>query len=134
MSNYVQKRIICGTDNPNGRLVSVSLDERNLTTDWMEDFPFTYNCAKSRDGRICGYIDLEDENMLCEVSYFDNSVTYEFLGCNFISREDMNEFAKKVANYFYDCENLTIKITCEQIDDKFLKPRIELSFFSRCEE
>lgn len=134
MSNYTQKRIVCGADNLEGKLVPAPLDEKNLTTDWLDDFLFAYNRAKSRDDRICGYIDLEDEDMLCEVSYCDNCVTYDFPGYNYISKDDMNEFAKKLANYFYECENLTIKATCEQKDKDTLKPQIRLHFYFRCEE
>ena len=127
----MKKTIVCGPSCPDGKLVACPFDEKNLCTDWLEDFLFDGNVSREQYGlRICGYINLSDDDMLCEVEYCGNCVTYRFPGYSFIDREDIKKFVKELERYLEDSDNLTIKVTAKE-DHEYYKPEITVKFYSR---
>lgn len=123
--------IVLGHDCPDGKLVACPFDEKNLTTDWIDDFLFDGDCARPRyESRRCGYVDLEDEDMLCEVEWCDNCLTYHFPNYNYLSDVDVSLFIKKLKTYLEDCDNLTIEVFA-QMEEKNI---IRVYFYSRYED
>lgn len=127
----MKKTIVCGPSCPDGKLVACPFDEKNLTTDWIEDFLFEGNVSKETYGlRMCGYINLSDDDMLCEVEYCGNCVIYRFPGYNFIYRADIEKFSKALEEFLREDDNLTVKV-CAIEDHGYYKPEITVKFYSR---
>lgn len=127
----MKKTIVLGHDCPDGKLEACPFDEKNLTTDWIEDFLFEGNVSKENYGsRLCGYINLSDDDMLCEVEHDGNCLTYRFPGYNFIDRADIEKFSKALEEYLGDCDNLTIEVFAIEDRGDF-NPTITVKFYSR---
>lgn len=127
----MKKTIVCGPSCPDGKLVACPFDEKNLCTDWLEDFLFDGACTTSAyNSKACGYVNFGHEDMLCEVHYKYNVLIYRFPFYNFISESDVNTFMNKLREYLVDCDNLTAKVSAVE-DHGYYKPEITVKFYSR---
>lgn len=96
-------------------------DEKNLTTDWLQDFLFNYNCIANHENyNICGYVTLAGSERLCEVGYTENRATYTFHNEKTVSPKMLSDFQQRLLKYFADNENNTFRIDVGTIDNSII--------------
>lgn len=127
----MEKIITCGLSCPDGMLYACPLDEKNLTTDWIEEFLFDCACIRSSyNSKICGYVNFGHEDMLCEVEYNENGLIYRFPFYTLLTKNEVNVFATRLEKFLEDCDNMTVSVLAEDFCG-YCKPEITVKFYSR---
>lgn len=98
--------------------VPMPFDEKNLCTDWLEEFFFDYNVATNKDwNQLCGYGYIEGEQYLCEVTYEKNVARWNFIHMSYLDEHDVKWFVNALTDYMKDSEGLAFTITFTLIND-----------------
>ena len=131
----ITEELVFGKSNLNGKLVSADFDDKNLLTDWLEEFLFDNNCVTSKYGRICGYAELLENEKLCEVIYTANVVAYTFPANLHLYAAEFREFVRKLKENIFHNDRLTVKVVCDRyIDSGDYRTTILVAFFFRDDE
>lgn len=140
----MNKTIVCGTSNLEGQLVPAPLDEKNIITDWIENFLFfgvvTHNGSGVPCDRWLGFVGSElDHAML--YAYLEGSelnvLHYQFVELNYLSPEDIKQIIGEAKLFFEENDYITIELIFNRDNDilgESYKPNFTIKFYHREEE
>lgn len=134
----MEKTLVFGKENLNGKLERKVFNEKDLTTDWLEEFLFDNNVAKHPDfEELIGYAKMfEGLGSAIKATWHHkgNWVQYDFFENNWIDDDDITMFTFALTEFFKENE-LTVILKCQGEDETHTyKPFVRLEFYDRVDE
>lgn len=134
----MRKTIICGQECPNGNLYPAILDEKNLTTDWIQELYFINLNVAEYKNKMLGFANFCGNTfpLLAEWSPRHNFVVYSFPALSYLTEIEAKALCEMARDYFTPlADNLVIKFECGQNEDPeredYFAPEFILEFFQR---
>lgn len=141
MSRSKKITIMSSNHSINGERIDLPLDEKNLSSDWVEEFIFNGECT-TKNEKVVGFGEfLEQTYDVVAIAEYDtesNGVTYVFPERNYFWDYELEFFVNELRDFFFPSENdnthLEIDVIAEYTNDgKTFIPLIEVEFYTRAE-